>query len=477
MVCIMITYDIEQRGSLSKYEYLYRCIRKDIRRGVLLAGTKLPSKRVLAEHLSLSVSTVEQAYDLLVSEGYVQARKGSGFYVCPTPKGVVHISPFAIATDEEDDAWQVPTIDFRANRCSLNLFPRDTWLRIMRRSLSEGNEALFETVPFNGLASLREAIAQYLYEFKGIYTTPNQIVVGAGTEYLYSRLLQLFGSRSVIAIGDPGYKKLAEISRNMGTLWEYLPVDEQGILVEALHDSPAEVVHVSPANHFPLGIEMSDERRRALLEWASKDSHRYIIEDDYDSELRFSGRAKPALFTQDVKQKVIYLNTFSKTLVPSLRISYMVLPKALMELYTRQLSFYSCTVSSFEQDALARFISGGYFERHINRLRRYYNKQRKAVVEALKCSDLMKIGKVHNINVGTHLLLSVDSRLSDDEIAQKAQELGMHIAMLSDYCIYPSVQSSYYVVINFASIEPDQVKTAVSLLERVFAKDITTDLK
>ncbi len=148
-----------------------------------------------------------------------------------------------------------------------------------------------------------------------------------------------------------------------------------------------------------------------------------------------------------------------------------------MELYTRQLSFYSCTVSSFEQDALARFISGGYFERHINRLRRYYNKQRKAVVEALKCSDLMKIGKVHNINVGTHLLLSVDSRLSDDEIAQKAQKLGMHIAMLSDYCIYPSVQSSHYVVINFASIEPDQVKTAASLLERVFAQDISTDLK
>lgn len=468
----MITYDMEQRDRFSKYEYLYRCIRGDIRRGMLLPGSKLPSKRALAQHLSVSVSTVEQAYDLLVSEGYVQARKGSGFYVAPSPKGVVHISPFAIATDEEDDAWQTPAIDFKANRCSLNLFPRDTWLRIMRRSLSEGNEALFETVPFNGLTSLREAIAQYLYEFKGIYTSPDHIVIGAGTEYLYSRLLQLFGSRSVIAIGDPGYKKLADISRNMGTLWEYLPLDEEGILVDALTKSPAKVVHVSPANHFPLGIEMSSDRRRALLEWVSKDPRRYIIEDDYDSELRFSGRSQPSLFTQDVNQKVIYLNTFSKTLVPSLRISYMVLPKSLMELYTRQLSFYSCTVSSFEQDALARFIAGGYFERHINRLRRYYNKQRKAVIEALEQSALMKIGSVQHIKVGTHLILSVDSQLSDEEIAAKAQRLGMHIAMLSDYCVYPTVQSAHYVVINFASIEPDQVEVAVGLLEHVFAEDI-----
>lgn len=468
----MITYDMEQRDRFSKYEYLYRCIRGDIRTGMLLPGSKLPSKRALAQHLSVSVSTVEQAYDLLVSEGYVQARKGSGFYVAPSPKGVVHISPFAIATDEEDDAWQTPAIDFKANRCSLNLFPRDTWLRIMRRSLSEGNEALFETVPFNGLTSLREAIAQYLYEFKGIYTSPDHIVIGAGTEYLYSRLLQLFGSRSVIAIGDPGYKKLADISRNMGTLWEYLPLDEEGILVDALTKSPAKVVHVSPANHFPLGIEMSSDRRRALLEWVSKDPRRYIIEDDYDSELRFSGRSQPSLFTQDVNQKVIYLNTFSKTLVPSLRISYMVLPKSLMELYTRQLSFYSCTVSSFEQDALARFIAGGYFERHINRLRRYYNKQRKAVIEALEQSALMKIGSVQHIKVGTHLILSVDSQLSDEEIAAKAQRLGMHIAMLSDYCVYSTVQSAHYVVINFASIEPDQVEVAVGLLEHVFAEDI-----
>lgn len=176
-------------------------------------------------------------------------------------------------------------------------------------------------------------------------------------------------------------------------------------------------------------------------------------------------------------QKVIYLNTFSKTLVPSLRISYMVLPKPLMELYTRQLSFYSCTVSSFEQDALACFITGGYYERHINRLRRYYDKQRKAVVEALENSTLTKIGKIYNTAVGTHLLFSVDSKLSDKEISQAAQNLGMHLAMLSDYSAYPTMQSFHYIVINFASIDPEQIGTAVQLLERVFADDIADDMR
>lgn len=467
----MITYDLSQRGSLSKYEFLYRSIRDDIRKGTLPPGTKLPSKRLLSQHLDISVSTVEQAYDLLVSEGYLVVRRGSGFYVSWYRRARGYINPLAIATDEEEN-WQTPVVDFKANKCSLNLFPKDTWLRIMRKSLSESNASLFETVPFNGLASLRKAISQFLYEFKGIYVLPSQIIIGAGTEYLYSRLLQLFGAQAVIAIGDPGYKKFAAISSNVGTLWEYLPLDDEGIKVDKLSKIPVDVVHVSPANHFPLGIEMSGERRRELLDWVSADSRRYIIEDDYDSELRFSGRSQPSLFTQDQTQSVIYLNTFSKTMVPSLRISYMVLPEALMDLYEKQLSFYSCTVSSFEQDALARFISGGYFERHINRLRRYYNKQRKAFVEALERSMLVSVASVHNIQVGTHLILSVNTQLSDSEIIQAASKHGMHLAMLSDYCLHETVQSSHYVVINFASIEQEQIGYAVSLLEQVFAEDI-----
>ncbi len=467
----MLTYDMDKREGCSKYEYLYRCLRRDIRSGVLPAGTRLASKRSFAEQLGVSVATVEQAYDLLVSEGYVRARRGSGFYVAPGRSLDRRVDPRTMATDEED-SWNQPAFDFKANKCSLGLFPKNTWLRIMRRTLSESNEELFETVPFNGLLSLRKAISAYLFESRGVIAPPSRIVVGAGTEYLYSRLLLLFGQMSVMATGDPGYKKLSQVSRGRGLLWEYIPVDEEGIVVDVLERGRAEVVHVSPANHFPLGIEMSAPRRRQLLDWAAQRAERYIIEDDYDSELRFGGRPQPPLITQDTHQKVIYLNTFSKTLVPSLRISYMVLPKALMELYSKQMSFYSCTVSGFEQDALARFISEGYFERHINRLRRYYGKQRAAVVRAIEESSLMAIAQVRDIQVGTHFVLSVESEMSDDEIAAAARDMGMHLAMLSDYCADPSARMFHHVVVNFARIDPEQVDPAVRVLENVFARDI-----
>lgn len=471
----MITYDLDQRGSEPKYEYLYHCIRKDIRLGLLTAGTRLPSKRALADHLSVSVGTVERAYDLLVSEGYVHAKRGSGCYVSPhKADGVYGDTP--ASEGHEDEGWKTPLIDFKANKCSLELFPSETWVRIMRRTLSEHNEALFETVPFNGIGELREAIAAYLYEFKGIHASPDQIVVGAGTEYLYGRLLQLFGHRATIAIGDPGCKKLSEISRSSGTLWDYIPVDEEGLVVDALALSPAQIVHVSPANHFPIGIVMSPERRAKLLDWVHEQPERYLIEDDYDSELRFSGRQQPPLFTQDDAHKVIYLNTFSKTMVPSLRISYVVLPEPLMDLYRSQMSFYSCTVSSFEQAALAEFISGGYFERHINRLRRYYGKQRIALADAFNASHLPLIAKYQTVDVGTHLLVNVRTQMSDKEIVHAAGERGLHLSMLSDYCAHPTVRSAHKIIINFASIQPDQMEVAIELLESVFAEDIAKAL-
>ena len=479
----MLTYDLEARGRLSKYEYLYRCIREDVRTGVLAAGEKLPSKRAFAQHLSVSVSTVEQAYDLLVSEGYVRARPGSGFYVCPHRDEGTYRSARAEAASEDvqRNSEAVPPkegqgaeghIDFKANRCGLNLFPVDTWSRLMRRTLSERAPELFHTVPYNGLLALRQAIATYLFEFKGISTTPDRIIVGAGTEYLYNRLLQLLGPTGTIAIGDTSMSKLVDLSRGMGTSWCFVPVDEEGLCVDRLFDLKVDAVHVSPANHFPTGVVLSPERRERLLEWVHGSDRRYIIEDDYDSELRYAGRALPPLFTQDTQDRVVYLNTFSKILVPSIRISYMVLPLALTELYRARLSFYSCTVSSFEQYTLAQFINDGYLERHINRLRRYYDRQRKLVVSALESSPLMAIASIRPVNVGTHLLMHVRTRMGDADVREAAARRGMDLSMLSDYCVAPNVLNAHEVVVNFASIDPGQIGHVVDLLVDVFREDI-----
>ena len=465
----MITYDLTQRGGRPKYEYLFQCIRRDIQRGILSPDEQLPSKRILADHLSVSVTTVENAYTLLVSEGYLYARQNHGFFVCPRPA-----LPPAPKRGEEEPVQPDYRFDFKANRCSLSLFPMNTWTRLMRQVLSHQDPVLLQTVPYNGLSVLRQAIADHLYECRGMQVSPGQIVIGAGTEYLYGRLLQLFGPQSVIAMEEPGYKKFAEISKSYATLWDYIPMDEFGIRTDRLAMSRANVVHISPANHFPTGIVMPMSRRRELLAWAQAASNRYLIEDDYDSELRFSGQALPTLFSRD-SQKVIYLNTFSKSLVPSLRISYMVLPQPLMELYERQLSFYSCSVSSFEQYTLAKFIAQGYFERHISRLKRHYRRQKELVTEAIQASPLSAVCTIQRCQVGTHLVLRMDTRLSDQEIRRRAEARGVHLALMSDYCQVPSLAYAGQVILNFASIEPDQAGQAAALLEEIFQTDI--DLK
>jgi GntR family transcriptional regulator/MocR family aminotransferase len=321
---------------------------------------------------------------------------------------------------------------------------------------------------------LRRAIASYLYEFRGISTSPDNIVIGAGTEYLYSKLLQLFGPKSVIAIGKYGSRKLVDLSRSMSIAWCYVPIDDEGLRIDRLSQSPANIVHVSPANHFPTGIVMSESRRKQLLEWLHGIARRYVIEDDYDSELRYSGRALPPLVTQDDTGGVVYLNTFSKTLIPSIRISYMVLPTALMDLYRAQLSFYSCSVSSFEQYTLALFIEGGYFERHINRLHRYFIKQRSHVMSVLANSKLSKIADIAPVSVGTHLLVRLHTRLSDKEIQEEAHVRDVNLSMLSDYSLEPDAFNTHCVVMNFASIEPSQVESVVHVLEEIFSKDIKT---
>lgn len=464
----MITYDLSLHGNLPKYEYLYRCIRGDIRGGTLKENERLPSKRALANHLVVSVSTVESAYSLLVSEGYIYPKRGCGYFVSPGKSSDFHIPPY----EEADGGEKKYRIDFKANKCSLSLFPMNTWTRLMRQVLSGQDAVLLETVPFNGLYVLRRAICEYLYEYRGMRVSPDQIIIGAGTEYLYGKLLQLFGTQCVIAIEEPGYKKFSDISGSFGTLWDYIPMDESGIRTDILAESRASVVHISPANHFPTGIVMPMKRRRELIEWAQASPSRYLIEDDYDSELRFSGQALPTVYSLDENDRVIYMNTFSKSLVPSLRISYMVLPKQLMDLYKKRLSFYSCSVSSFEQYTLAKFISEGYFERHIGRLKRHYRNRKEQIVREIQNSPLMSVCEIRDCRVGTHLILVINTRLSEEEIHNSAESKGIYLALMSDYCRSPSMAYSHQVILNFASIDPEKIPLAVELLVEIFREDI-----
>lgn len=476
----MLTYDLRSRGTSSLYEFLYQSIREDIARGRIPCGTKLPSKRNLAQHLDIGVATVTAAYDQLITEGFVRTEQRRGYFVEDVSEfRCKSVTPQVKDSNSEDPEYFV---DLKANRTSVSLFPATVWGRYMREALSLPSDNLLRSIPFNGLPELRRAIASYLRRTRGMDVSPDCIIIGAGSEYLYGRLLQMLGPTTTFAMENPGYRKFAAISKAFGNPWRPVPIDESGLLVDELEESGADVVHVSPANHFPTGIVMPIKRRLELFEWANRARKRYIIEDDYDSEFRYSGRLIMPLFADDASDKVIYLNAFSKTMVPSLRISYMVLPPKLLARYVDTMSFYSCTVSSFEQYALARFIDEGHLERHINRTRNFYRRQREAVLREIAQSPLAEISHVEERNAGTHFLLYVRTRLTHDQVRQRGAEQGLNISLFNDYLLrdgdglserttkrfeqYSNGETA--LVLNYAGIEPDRLSETVRRLACVF---------
>lgn len=460
----MLTYDLEDRGTRTLYEFLYRKIKADIMEGRLKAHDKLPSKRNLAQHLKISVVTVENAYSQLLLEGYLYSIQKRGYFVCALEQLTKSkAQPIEIA---KPDRKQQSThcLDLTSNSICLDKFPFSVWSKLMREVLSERNTQLLNAAPYNGVEELRRAIAAHLQDFRGLAVSPEQIVVGAGTEYLYGMIIQLLGRDNVFGIENPGYKKIADIYRSNGVSYAYIGLDQSGLSVTELAKSRANILHISPAHHFPTGIVMPIKRRQELLKWAYQKDHRYIIEDEYDSEFRFNGRPIQTLQSIDANQRVIYINTFTKTIAPSIRISYMVLPEHLIKRYHQTLSFYSSTVPSFEQYTLARFISKGYFEQHLNRMRNYYKIQRDLIIDAIKLSPLAQSLSILEEDAGLHFLLKVYTNRTDAELKQVAEEQGIKIAFLSEYYYKPDCRFDKTVLINYSGVDSDKIIKAINRL-------------
>lgn len=346
------------------YLQLYRQIREDIVRGNYKTGDKLPSKRLLAEEVGVSTITVEHAYELLCDEGYAEARQRSGFFVIFRPSD-------GFASSEKSIGQILPKQKDVSEKPS---FPVSLLCKTMRRVLSDYNDRILEKSPNIGLAELRTALKLFLARNKGIDVDADKIVVGSGAEYLYALLVDLLGRDKIYAFEDPSYEKIGKIYRATGVKYEKLPLSEDGIDSAALASSKADVLHTTPCRSFPSGVSASASKRYEYIRWADK-AKRFIIESDYDSE--FAVAAKPAdpIFALADKDNVIYLNTFSKTISPSLRIGYMVLPKKLVKPFEEKVGFYSCTVPTYEQLVLTELLNSGDFERHINRVRRAKRKE------------------------------------------------------------------------------------------------------
>lgn len=467
----MLTYSFNNLGNTSLYEHLYKCIKQDILNGTLTAGTKLPSKRSFASNLGVSPITVENAYGQLLSEGYIYSVPKKGYYVAdfssqltsgaPPDKKEIHPLP-------ESPVYYA---DFSSNQTRPENFPFSVWAKLMRETLYEKNAALMTKPPCGGIRELRSAIAQHLQQFRDIHVEPEQIFIGAGTEYLYGLLIQLLGFDKLYAIENPGYDKIAQIYESHQVHYHFISMDEQGICIDQLEASGADVVHISPSHHFPTGIITPISRRYELLSWAARADSRYIIEDDYDSEFRLNGKPIPALQSIDLMEKVIYINTFSKSLTSTMRISYMVLPPTLARQFLERLNFYSCTVSNFEQFALMRFIREGFFEKHINRMRNHYHKERDYLLEMIKNSPLSSYVDIREENAGLHFLMKIHTDLSDAALMDRAREKGIRLISLSQYYHDPPADVEHTFIINYSFLEMEHIPQAITLLYQCITED------
>jgi len=451
----MLTYQLKKSPGVPLYEALYRCIRQDILSGKLSSGDKLPSKRALAVHLEVSKITVEAAYNQLLSEGFIRSQEKVGYFVESLQRQMAE-PVWKEATEAQSDGL----IDLTGN--SPSRFPFSVWSRLQREVMLDLGESLLLPLHKQGLPALRNAIARHLNQFRGMQVEPDNILIGAGTDFLYNLLVQLLGQDKRYGVEEPGYSKIQKIYEAAGAVCNLLPLDREGVDPEELGDT--QILHISPSHHFPSGIVSSVARRQALLKWAAEKEDRWIIEDDYDSEFRFHAHPIPAMHTLNAGEKVIYLNTFSKTLAPSIRISYMVLPARLMEEYRKKLSFYSCTVPSFEQYTLERFISRGYFEKHINRMRKLYKSIRNRVLTAITSCSQADHFTILEEHAGLHFLLQVDLPLTDAQLREKCRELGLRVAPLSSYYRFPE-ENSHCLVINYSGLTEQTLSHLEAILK------------
>lgn len=433
----MLTYLLEDE-STPLYRQIYENIKNDIVKGNLTPNSKLPSKRSFARNHSISTITIQNAYDQLISEGYVYSIPKKGYYVSDIGnpgkvKRSINIESHISLDIKLPKAPPLYEIDLSNNTICPDNFPFSTWAKLMRSTMTDNKNGLMTLTPTGGIYELRKGIAEHLKSFRGMLVDPDQVIIGAGTEYLYGLLIQLLGHGQSYCLENPGYKKIADIYRENGVSYTFANVDCDGIVIDDLKKSGADLVHISPNHHFPTGITMPASRRYQVLAWANEAPARYIIEDDYDSEFRSSGRPIPTLFSIDGMEKVIYMNTFSKSLSPTIRISYMILPVHLANLFYEKLSFYSCTVSNFEQYTLSAFIEGGYFEKYINRMRMHYQRQRKKVIEIIESSSLKGLFRIIENDSGLHFLIGLTTNLSDLEISKRLSQRGIGLQALSEY--------------------------------------------
>lgn len=472
-----LTICLDAAGAKPLYQQLYESLSAQIRSGTLKKGDRLPGKRSLASQLAVAVNTVDTAYQMLVAEGYLEARAKSGFFVLE----YADMPPQADRAEDpgpdgrgKREAAPPPAVRFDLSTGSVDtgLFPFRTWGRIQKELLYNGGE-LLRHGHRQGDESLRRELAAYLRAYRGVVCAPEQIVVGAGVEYLLGLLAQLLRGRTA-AVENPGYDRPRTILVNNGIPCRCVGIDGGGLDPVELERSGADLCYVTPSHHFPTGVTMPVGRRAQLLRWASAGTGRYILEDDYDAEFRFDMRPLPSLQGMAGPDgRVVYLCTFSKSLAPSIRIACMVLPWELLEAYGRAFGSYSNTVSRFEQQTLRLFLEGGYFTRHLARMRSAYKSRMVRLAEALETSFGRERLRLSGRHTGLHLLLELPEGPGEAEMIASALREGVKVKGLSEYYMErKELCTKNSVILGYASLKDEEIPALAAALQRAWGRQL-----
>lgn len=501
-----LTIQLSADSEKCLYEQIYEHIKNEIRKGKLLAGEKLPSARSLAENLQVARSTVDSAYGQLVAEGYLEAKPQRGFFVSRVEEllyvpgeqaeeavaekregtfqnagkagDIKKAGYFGNAGSIEDagcfentgNTGNSACYDFSPHAISMTEFPFATWKKITKNILVDANKEMFALGDARGDAELRRTISRYLHSSRGVNCTPDQVIVGAGSDYLFMLLEKILGRHVPIAMEDPTYSRAYRVFQSFA--YEILPVfmDENGMDVEELRKTHARVAYVMPSHQFPTGTVMPIGRRLELLKWAKEEEDRYLIEDDYDSEFRYRGKPIPALQASDNAGKVIYMGTFSKSIAPAIRVGYMVLPMSLLERYRENCSFYASTVSRIDQRILNEFIRDGYFERYLNKMRKIYREKHDFALKLLEVFSHKF--QISGENAGLHLLLSSKENVPEEELLAAAEEKGVKLYGINASCVrlLKSVGRSYQstVLLGYGALEKEEIEKGIEALKEAW---------
>lgn len=463
-----IHIELESKSGKTLYEQIYEYIREEIRKGNLLQEERLPSARFLSDYLQVSRTTVDMAYGQLVAEGYLIARPKIGYFVGDVRE--LYNTGMIDAYAKAEPAHRVENperrYDFSPNAIDMSQFPYATWKKITKNIMVDARSRMFALGEPQGDIELRRTICRYLHGSRGVNCDPEQIIIGAGNDFLLLLLEKILGRHIHVAMENPTYIRAYKIFRSFAYPISLIPMDSKGICVDKLEESGAKLAYVMPSRQYPTGISMPIGRRMELLHWADADRERYLIEDDYDSEFRYKGKPLPSLQASDRQGHVIYIGTFSKAIAPAIRVSYMVLPYPLLERYRRECGFFSSTVSRIDQTILNEFISDGYFERYLNKMRKLYRAKHDLLLGELK--DFERDFCVSGENAGLHVLLTDRRGRNEADLERAAYDQDVKVYGMGDFYMEKAKDIPATLILGYGGLSQEEIGEGISLLKKVW---------